>query len=707
MRNSTLYKIAGPKTLRLASTQILKKQLHVAERRADGTTGFVQRRKGWGANLQNVEKGQREIYIPDGVTNELEDKLKYFSVIQDLSIFTEEELEFLRIFVQVDQSGAEALIVAYCCVNGAYRSLFTNGIKPHTFLAMHLFKHIWQSKMLESKMITADSGFDIEVMCKTPIPQLTANPFWRDLDLLIKDSDNWPVDQRYYYLAKQTEHSCVDGETEVLTKKGWRKIESVADFGVLTTEIAIYNAGSIKFEIPKVWNKLYITDTMYSFVGEETDQFITKNHRVVYSSNDKEKLGYAQDCIKIDRLNIPTSGMYVGGNVTLPDWKIKLLVAIQADGHWCKSEAEGSCEYLPKVIFRLKRERKIKRLLDILQQSGLSYNVEHHANEVTCITVTGFEDVVEHFNGVKLWGSWLLDFSIDNLILFVDELKYWDGTYDESFRHKREAYFTKHATNAAWIKTICHLVNKQGTRNISDDGLHVVGINNRRKSIASNKQRIFNWTGFVYCPTVSSGMFMIRRNGKISVTGNSNYDIHPPTFRMNILEKSGGKIVISKTDSERFLATKHGLFPEIKGYHKYVQLLSEQHRRLYNLHGHPYEITHYELQDSNWKELYAWIPQSTVGEITNIAYSRMQQYITESKRRWDLLANTHDSYLLQCPLPEAKECALKGKEFMEQEFVSPIDGTKFRMRAEAQAGFNWSPAKKDKNVAGLRGIKGV
>lgn len=702
-----MFKIAGPKTLRLASAQILTKQLHVAERRPDGTTGYLLKRKGWGGNLQNIEKGQREIYIPDGVSNKLLDKLQHFSILRDLSIFTEEELEILRIFVQVDQSGAEALIVAYCCEAGAYRSLFTNGIKPHTFLGMHLFKDVWRTKMLESKAVTKDSGFDIDEMCRTSIPLLKMNPFWRDLDLLIKDSDNWPVDQRYYYLAKQTEHSCVDGQTEVLTRKGWRKIESVADIGTLTTEIAIYNKGLIQFEIPKVWNKMYITDTMYSLVGEETDQFVTGNHRVLYSSNGKQHIKYAKDIMHLNRPNIPTSGCYIGGSLDVKDWVIQLLVAIQADGHWCKSEAEGTHEYLPKVIFRLKRDRKITRLLDILRQSGLTFSKELHANDVTCITVTGLEEVLRFFQGQKIWGSWLLDFSANNLALFVDELKYWDGTFDESYRHKREAYFTKYSTNAAWVKTICHLIGKQGTRNVSQDGLHIVGINSRQQSVASNKQRILNWTGFVYCPTVSSGLFMIRRNGKISVTGNSNYDIHPPTFRMNILEKSGGKIVISKEDSERFLATKHSLFPEIKGYHRYVQSLAEKHRRLYNLHGHPYEITHYELQESNWKELYAWIPQSTVGEITNIAYTRMQQYITDSKVKWDLLSNTHDSYLLQCPLMDMRDCALKAKEFMEQEFVSPIDGAKFRMRSEAQAGFNWSPAKKDKNVIGLREIKGI
>src|SRR5690242_10436940 len=98
MRNTTQYKIAGTKTFRLSSSKALRR---------------------WGGNLQNIEKSMREIYEPDPG----------------------------KIFVQVDQSGAEALITAYCCEDGQYRELFKNGIKPHSYLGMHLFKDVWPKKM--------------------------------------------------------------------------------------------------------------------------------------------------------------------------------------------------------------------------------------------------------------------------------------------------------------------------------------------------------------------------------------------------------------------------------------------------------------------------------------------------------------------------------------------------------------------------------
>lgn len=347
-----MFKVAGPRTLRLSSNQILPRRIIF-----NGKSVV----KGWGSNLQNVEKSMRAIY----------------------------EADEGKILVQPDQSGAEALVVAYCCENGNYRQLFINGIKPHTYLAMQLFKDVWPKKMIEHNIITGDSQFDIDELINTPIPLLRQNPFWNDLARLIKDSDDWDLTERYYYLAKQTEHS-------------------------------------------------------------------------------------------------------------------------------------------------------------------------------------------------------------------------------------------------------------------------------------------------------------------------SSYDVQPPTFRMNTLEKSGGKIVISKEDSERFLMTKFALFPEIKGYHKWVRQCAESGKMLFNLHGHPYQLTSYEILETQLKEMYAWIPQSTVGEITNIAYTKMYEYIERNHLDWDLLTNTHDSYLLQCPVGEEKECGRMAQQFLCQTFKSPIDGVEFSMKSEVVSGQNWAPYHKNKNPDGLK-----
>lgn len=670
MRNSTTYKQANSRFFRRTSSQILPKK------RQTLVKGFLKTvTKGWGSNLQNIEKSMREIYIPD----------EGF------------------IFGQNDQSGAEALIVAHLARNGNYRSLFTNGIKPHTYICVHLFKDIWPNKLREHGYIIGDMTIDMDEIIRTPISQLKQNVLWKSLDACIKDSDNWALTERYYYLGKQTEH-CMDDESFLLTKCGWIKPSMYNG----TEPIAIYDKGYIRFEEPLKWNLFDYEGDMFLLEGDEVNQLITPNHKVLYESNGKHHIDRAVNVWKNKRLNIPTSGIYCEGTESLPDWKLKLLVAIQADGHWCESEAHNSTVMLPKVIFRLKRKRKITRLLEILHSGNCRYNLASHAHGVTCITVFDLEETIKYFNGIKIWNAWLLNFTRANLELFVEELHHWDGTKEEKNLHKREAYFTAISTNAHWVKTICHLINKQGTKNYNlQSQVYCVGINNRKNSIADCNKRIKDFKGKVYCPTVSSGLFIINRKGKFSITGNSsNYDIQPPTFRMNILEKSGGKIYISREESERFIRTKHSLYPEIKeDFHAYVRKMAKSTKYLYDLHGFPHTITSDEIKESDWKEWYALIPQATVASITKKAYIAFQEFTEKENLRWDLLADTHDSMMWQCPISEVTECAKKSKECMEQALVSPFDGTEFKMKSETSVGFNWRPFHKDKNPIGLKEIK--
>lgn len=155
MRNSTCYSIGGTNTFRLASHKIFGK---------------------WGTNLQNLEKYLRKIYWADPG----------------------------KILVQVDQAGAEALIVAYLCKSGNFRDLFLNDVKPHVFVGLHLFKNIWQEKINKNKI---DIKCDISEICSLSIPQLKYHIFWKELDAIIKSSDNWSAQERYYFIAKQVCHS--------------------------------------------------------------------------------------------------------------------------------------------------------------------------------------------------------------------------------------------------------------------------------------------------------------------------------------------------------------------------------------------------------------------------------------------------------------------------------------------------------------------
>lgn len=184
-----------------------------------------------------------------------------------------------------------------------------------------------------------------------------------------------------------------------------------------------------------------------------------------------------------------------------------------------------------------------------------------------------------------------------------------------------------------------------------------------------------------------------------------NYDMKAPTFVLDMLKESEGAIVMSADEGNEVLASRAKLFKEIDMWHYGVQELFLSAKNgapviMRNLFGYPREFGG-EAKDKTFKEAYAFVPQSTVGTITNIAFTKMQEYIEQNGIKWDMLNNCHDSMLTQCPIEEEMECARIQKLFMEQELTAP-KGEKFRMKSETQSGFNWAPAKEGKNPNGLR-----
>lgn len=181
----------------------------------------------------------------------------------------------------------------------------------------------------------------------------------------------------------------------------------------------------------------------------------------------------------------------------------------------------------------------------------------------------------------------------------------------------------------------------------------------------------------------------------------SNYGVKEGAFRMNVLEKSGGKVVLTNEQAKTYLGGYHEMVPEVREWWAEVEELLYKTHTLYNLKGFPLYFN--TINQSMLKEAYACIPQSTVACITHEAYTNFQSYVESNNREWDILVNGHDSYLIQCPIEEVELCAGHAKSFMEQELVSPR-GEKFRMGSEVGVGFNWAP-RSSYNLTGLTDLK--
>jgi DNA polymerase I-like protein with 3'-5' exonuclease and polymerase domains len=187
----------------------------------------------------------------------------------------------------------------------------------------------------------------------------------------------------------------------------------------------------------------------------------------------------------------------------------------------------------------------------------------------------------------------------------------------------------------------------------------------------------------------------------------ANYDMKAPTFQTNVLDKSEGAIVLTMEQCREFLVLYHTLFPEIHEYHLETRNELTKTRILSNLFGEPRRFNG-EFGDDLYKAGYAFKPQSTVGQITNIAFMELQGEIDAQKHRdtgLELLKNDHDSIAFQFDNnDQAEQKACKEVAAKLNRKLTTARGESFYMQTDCATGYNLRPYKKGINEHGLRGF---
>jgi hypothetical protein len=181
-----------------------------------------------------------------------------------------------------------------------------------------------------------------------------------------------------------------------------------------------------------------------------------------------------------------------------------------------------------------------------------------------------------------------------------------------------------------------------------------------------------------------------------------NYQKQPSTFIFDILKESEGKIVLTLQEGKYIYGIYHGLFPEIQEWHREQASFLRQTRELRNLFGHPRKFFG-PFTDKFFREAISFIPQSTVGTITNMAFCEVQKFIEENDLDWNMLNNKHDSIMLEAPEDETMIAAEILQASLKKDLVS-LRGEHFKMRSAVSIGRNWGHHS-NTNPEGLKEIK--
>ena len=315
---------------------------------------------------------------------------------------------------------------------------------------------------------------------------------------------------------------CVDCDTEYLSEKGWRKISEYKGEKVLQ-----YNKdGTAEFVTPlKYWE--YDADTLWRVSANRFDMCVSEYHNVVYHPTSdplkimikpfhdiriamqKNKEGFAG--------NIPKTFVYNGKGVPYCDEEIRLMVAIFADGSFKKNNY---------CYMGLTKERKKKRIEMLLRANQIEYKKRESFYE--------FYAPIKMKHYPKEW----YNMNRHQLFVVIDEMKHWDGCQFEkghmpSFctTSKSDADFIQFAYTALGYPAYITARDRRDIPKYIED--HWVksekisynvcsGIKSKIASMRKGKLELYRTKdGKMFCFTMPSGMWVMRRNGKIIVTGNT------------------------------------------------------------------------------------------------------------------------------------------------------------------------------------------
>ena len=321
--------------------------------------------------------------------------------------------------------------------------------------------------------------------------------------------------------VKPNDIHCFSQDTEILTLNGWKTFDALEGEKVAQYE----EDGTITFVTPldKVWEKyegVLLEDEKAGFM-------VTPNHRVPYYSfseglNDM-RIVEAKDLKVSNDKRYAKAGYTANEPSEFSSAYLRLLVAVQADGHFAKD-----CS---AIVFSFVKQRKIERLCNILEEVGANFtkttNVRKGREEVSIrLPSSEFTCKIRQDIPEKKFSNSLLKLSLPEIKLFLTEIKFWDGTekpngdvvLDTTCVQSGELVATLTALGKVKTKMNTYIKKtKYGSCQILR--IYLSNVSSRFQGV--NALKVVKYEGFVGCVAVPSGCVLVRRNGKIVVSGNT------------------------------------------------------------------------------------------------------------------------------------------------------------------------------------------
>ena len=346
--------------------------------------------------------------------------------------------------------------------------------------------------------------------------------------------------------------NCFDGETEVLTERGWVAFsdldpdrgDRIAQWEATERRAAHgENLGTIRFVHPTLYVRKHYTGYLLHIRTRATDLMVTPDHRCMLES----KVGGLRIFEARDYPNRYFRQLHAGVVEPEDPWDmspaaLRFLLATQADGHYTRGR---------QVDFRFEKRRKQEAIEDIFAQLG-----------IVCEGKDDPDAAHPHRRRYRVggeWAEWVRGVMPDKRLpwrllqlhprlhaTFVDDVFFWDGCWT-----RKNHYSSSEKHNADVVQAALSLMGVKNRQRVYWNGSPRARDNyqidrTRSRLYSGVRRRTIDYVphdGTVYCLSVPSSYVVVRRNGCVMVT--SQCQNWPKLCRKVVrLVPGGGRIFV-------------------------------------------------------------------------------------------------------------------------------------------------------------------
>lgn len=357
----------------------------------------------------------------------------------------------------------------------------------------------------------------------------------RDTGEIQRDPDGTilPTTQETKHHKYQLPGGPLSRDTEILTNKGWKRIDSIEVGDVVMTRQD--EGGILEWQPVQAAPKIY-AENLYHFFNQSIDMRVTENHQMVVKKRRRNKKGIfrttARELWKMSECVVPLTGVWTGkGSQTLFGFNANDIAEFIG---WYLSEGSYKRVGEKKNTIQIAQcknynPEKCERLEALFTRLGLAWKYYGGTYGIGIKTMNKeLKDLL--YNQPKSDGKYVPEFFFNEsksvIRSLLDGLILGDGcsTKVEKGRLEKINYFTNSVRLAGDVQALILMIGKRASVRQRPSGLYCVGVNHKEwSSVDDAKYEIASYNDFAYCVTVENHSIYVRRNGVAAFTGNSNY----------------------------------------------------------------------------------------------------------------------------------------------------------------------------------------